>query len=185
VRIKFFYSRVPVMFSTCSNTYSQCFSPGFLMSSPWCSSSSQIVPKGVPNNTSFYFIFLAQRSFFLTYVDEPKGEVLYPDIETIIWGSLPCFPSGSHYVPQVPNVFSHMFSITPHFYPICFGKCSPLFTYIGGPKERNSIFQNKTFYSGEPPYLFIFQWWANQIGSLQKHKIWTWEAPHLVNRRGK
>jgi hypothetical protein len=44
-----------------------------------------------------------------------------------------------------------MFSIAPHFYPICFGKCYPPFTYIGGPKVRISILQNTTFYFGEPP----------------------------------
>jgi hypothetical protein len=40
------------------------------------------------------------------------------------------FFHGSHYVPfkfpmgshQVPNVFINMFSIAPHFCPICFGK---------------------------------------------------------------
>ncbi len=48
----------------------------------------------------------------------------------------PCFPlcsqyvpfkfsMGSQYVPQVPNVFPNIFSIPPHFYPICFGKCCP------------------------------------------------------------
>jgi hypothetical protein len=29
-----------------------------------------------------------------------------------------------------------------------------------------------------------FEWWANQIGLLQKKKKtknWTWEAPHLIN----
>ncbi len=36
------------------------------------------------------------------------------------------FSSGSQYVPQVPN----MSSMAPHFYPICFGKCCPPFTYI-------------------------------------------------------
>ncbi len=33
-----------------------------------------------------------------------------------------------------------------YFYPICFDKCFPPFLYIGGPKGRNSILQNKTFY---------------------------------------
>ncbi len=66
----------------------------------------------------------------------------------------PWFPMCSHYVPfkfqmgshQVPNtfpkfsnVFSNMFSIAPHFYPICFGKCCSPFTYIGGSIGRNSI----------------------------------------------
>jgi hypothetical protein len=54
-------------------------------------------------------------------------------------------PTCSQYVPQVHNVFPNMFSIAPHFYPICFGTCSPPFTYIGGPKRRNYIFQNRNF----------------------------------------
>jgi hypothetical protein len=49
---------------------------------------------------------------------------------------------------QVPNVFSNMLSITPHFYPICFGNSCPPFTYIVGPKGRNSILQKRTFYFG-------------------------------------
>ncbi len=62
-------------------------------------------------------------------------------------------PMGSHHVltTQVPNVFINMSSIAPHFYPICFGKCCPSFTYIAGPKGRISILQNRTFYFGEPP----------------------------------
>ncbi len=51
---------------------------------------------------------------------------------------------------QVPNVFPNMFSITPHFYPICFDNCCPPFTYIGGPKGMNYILQYRTFYFGEP-----------------------------------
>ncbi len=45
--------------------------------------------------------------------------------------------------------------IEPHFYPRCFGRSCPSFTYIGGPKGKNSILQNKTFYFGEP-YQFQF-----------------------------
>jgi len=48
------------------------------------------------------------------------------------------FPISSHPVPEVLNVFPTMFSIAPHLYLICFGKCCPPFTYIGGPKGRNS-----------------------------------------------
>jgi hypothetical protein len=55
------------------------------------------------------------------------------------------FPSSSH---EVPNVFCNMFSITPHFYLVCFGKCCPPFTYIGGSKGRNPIHQNRTFNLG-------------------------------------
>jgi hypothetical protein len=46
----------------------------------------------------------------------------------------------------VPNMFPKF----PHFYPICFAKCCPPFTYIGGPKGENVLFQNRTFYFGEP-----------------------------------
>ncbi len=53
------------------------------------------------------------------------------------------FPSGFQNVPHVPNVFHNMFSIAPHFYPICFGKCCPRLTYIAWPKGRNSKLQNK------------------------------------------
>ncbi len=49
------------------------------------------------------------------------------------------FTLGSQYVPQDPNVFLNMFVIAPHFYPICFGKSCPPFTYIGGPKARNFV----------------------------------------------
>ncbi len=86
---------------------------------------------------------------------------------------------------QVPNVFSNMLSITPHFYPICFGNSCPPFTYIVGPKGMNSILQNRTFYFGEPPY-FHFKLNDGQsnwqlIATKKKKK--TWEAPHLINRK--
>jgi hypothetical protein len=58
------------------------------------------------------------------------------------------FPLSSH---EVRNMFLNVFSIAPHFYPICFGKCCPPFTYIGGPKGTNCILQNITFYFVEPP----------------------------------
>ncbi len=50
---------------------------------------------------------------------------------------------------EIPIVFLNMFSIAAHFYPQCFGKCCPPFTYIAGPKRRNSICQNRTLYFGE------------------------------------
>ncbi len=97
-------------------------------------------------------------------------------------------PTCSQYVPQIRNVFLNMFSIAPHFYPICFGTCSPPFTYIGGSQGRNYIFQNTMFCLGESPS-FLYFWvmsqssWHNQVGMLAKKKR-TWEAPHLINRRG-
>ncbi len=46
------------------------------------------------------------------------------------------FPFSSQWVPinfstcsQIPNVFPNVFSIAPHFYPICFAKCCLHFTY--------------------------------------------------------
>ncbi len=56
------------------------------------------------------------------------------------------FPMGSQYIAQVPIVFPNMFFIAPHFYLICFSICCPPFTYIGGPKGRNSMLQKITFY---------------------------------------
>jgi hypothetical protein len=44
------------------------------------------------------------------------------------------FPSGSQYVPWVPNVFLKGIPIAPCFNPICFVQSPPLLTYIAGPK---------------------------------------------------
>ncbi len=51
---------------------------------------------------------------------------------------------------QVPDMFPKEFPIALYLYPIRFDKCCPLVTFIGGPKGRNSILQNRTFYSAEP-----------------------------------
>jgi hypothetical protein len=59
--------------------------------------------------------------------------------------------------------------MAPHFYPICFGRCFSPFTYIGGPKGRNSILQNRTFYFGEP-LKFLFFWAAGQWNWLYSQK---------------
>jgi len=52
---------------------------------------------------------------------------------------------------QVPNVFPNILSIDLTFIPCVMATLNPPFTYIGGPKERSSVLQNKTFYFGEPP----------------------------------
>jgi hypothetical protein len=44
---------------------------------------------------------------------------------------------------------SKEFPIAPHFYPICFGKCCPPFSFIGGPKGQEVLPQIKTVVSGE------------------------------------
>ncbi len=81
--------------------------------------------------------------------------------------------------------FPKEFSIAPHFYPICFGKCCPPFTYIHGqPKGRNSMLQNRTLYLGS---LHSFSFFgvmsqSNWLIANQK-KNWTWEAHHLINRK--
>jgi len=38
---------------------------------------------------------------------------------------------------QAPDMFPKKFQMVLHFYPICFEKCCPPFTYIGRPKGRN------------------------------------------------
>jgi hypothetical protein len=89
------------------------------------------------------------------------------------------FPSSSHHVPN-------MFSIAPQFYPICFGKCCPPFTYIFGQQRGRTLYFKKELLDFRNLHNFIcFEWWANQVGLLpKKSKNWTWEAPHLINRRG-
>jgi hypothetical protein len=66
------------------------------------------------------------------------------------------FSSGSQYVPQIFNVFPNMFSIAPHFYPLCLGECCPPFTDIGGRKGRNSILQNRRFYFVKASIVALF-----------------------------
>ncbi len=46
---------------------------------------------------------------------------------------------------QVPNMFPKEFSIASHFYPICFGKCCPSFTYKAGQRGGTLHFKVKPF----------------------------------------
>ncbi len=59
-------------------------------------------------------------------------------------------------------------SPAPHFYPFCFGKCCPPFSYIAWLKGRNCVLQNKTVFFGGGSIVSNFEWCANQIGLLQK-----------------
>jgi hypothetical protein len=54
--------------------------------------------------------------------------------------------SGSQQVLTSLNMFSKMFPIASHFYPICFAHNYPLFTYICGLKWKVSKYRN--FYYG-------------------------------------
>ncbi len=79
-------------------------------------------------------------------VDWPLSLSIHAFLFFIFWGSGVKAKSS-----QVPDMFPKEFPIAPHFYPKCFDKCCPPFTYIGGPKGGNSVLQNRTFYFGEPP----------------------------------
>jgi hypothetical protein len=69
----------------------------------------------------------------------------------------------------VPNIFPNIFSIPPHFYPICLGKWCPPLTLIGGPKGRNCTVQNRAFCFGESP-LFLFFWSDEPIKLARRQK---------------
>jgi hypothetical protein len=65
------------------------------------------------------------------------------------------FSMGSH---QVPNMFlrfsmcsPRVFSIAPHFNPICFAASPPLLIYIGWPKGEALHLSIDSFIFGEPP----------------------------------
>jgi len=82
---------------------------------------------------------------------------------------------------QVPNGFPicspNMFPIAPHPNPICFAQSPSLLTYIAGPKGEALHLSRESSIMGSL-HNSIFLWpWANQIGSLQKKKSWTCEAP--------
>jgi hypothetical protein len=81
-----------------------------------------------------------------------------------VWGVGAVKPKSS----QVSDLFPKEFPIAPYFYPICFGKCCPPFIYIPGPKGRNSIIRNRTFYC----FLASMVSFAFNITSL-------WDSKHL------
>jgi hypothetical protein len=84
---------------------------------------------------------------------------------------------------QVTDMFPKEFQIAPHFYPICFGKCCPPSTNIGGQKAWNGYFKREPSILGS---LHSFIFFSDRPIKLAyaKEKNWTWEAPHLMNRRG-
>jgi len=69
---------------------------------------------------------------------------------------------------QFFDMFPKGFPISPHFYPICFGKCCPSFTCIDGPRELTLCFKIEPSLLGSL-HSFI------QIGSLpNKRKFELW-----------
>jgi len=83
---------------------------------------------------------------------------------------------------QVLNMFPKKFPISPHTYPICFGKCCSPLIYIGGPKGTNFITQNITLCFGN---LHNFIFLNDRLIKLAhcKKTSGTWEAPHLINAK--
>ncbi len=97
--------------------------------------------------SSFIFIFLLFQVPFLVFFSFkffPSSFASFINNHTLWTRCLAFvpfkFPMSSN---QVPDMFPNMFSIAPHFYPICFGKFCPPFTYIFGPEKRNSILKIK------------------------------------------
>ncbi len=81
---------------------------------------------------------------------------------------------------QVPNIFRNIFSIPPHFYMPW--KMVSSFHLYRWAKRRNCTIQNRTFCFGESLLLFFF--WSDGPIKLACCPKKTWEAPHLINRRG-
>jgi hypothetical protein len=96
------------------------------------------------------------------------------------------FPSSSQWVPKCSPVSQcfpqHVLHTTSLLSHMPWKWCTP-FRYIGGPKGRKFIFQNRAFCLGESPQFHFFQQWPIKLACHQKIKIKTCEAPHLINRR--
>jgi hypothetical protein len=68
-------------------------------------------------------------------------------------------------------MFSKKFQITPHFYPICFGKCCPAFTYIGGPKVGTAYFKIEPSTLESPIVSFILSDQSNRLCKKRKMNL--------------
>ncbi len=80
----------------------------------------------------------------------------------------------------VPNIFRNIFSIPPHFYMPW--KMVSSFHLYRWAKGKNCTVQNITFCFGEFPLFYFF--WNDGPIKLARCPKKTWEAPHLINRRG-
>ncbi len=78
---------------------------------------------------------------------------------------------------QIPKEFPKMFSIAPHFYPICFPQNYPHFTCIDPP----SLLETSILRSLQSCFFFVFFGWPNQNGLLQKKKIVELEKHFIIH----
>jgi hypothetical protein len=99
---------------------------------------------------SFLFSNWAEEDFFFSFFLSSKSvSTMCPSSsQWVPIRFLTCFPS-SQCVPQ------HVLHITSLLSYICFGKCCPPFTYIGGPKGMNSTHQNRTFLRSLHSFIFL------------------------------
>jgi hypothetical protein len=82
------------------------------------------------------------------------------------------FPMGtSQYVPQVPNVFPNMFSIAPHFYPICFGNVVLLSPIYLVPREGTLYFKLETSFLVAFIFHFHLSDGPNKLACCKKNKL--------------
>jgi hypothetical protein len=90
------------------------------------------------------------------------------------------FPSGSHYVPYVLNVFPRVFPIAPRFNPICFAQSPPLLTYIAGAKgEALHLSIESSILGRLHSFNFFFVMGESNwlIAKKKRKKGWTSVAP--------
>jgi hypothetical protein len=102
----------------------------------------------------------------------------------LIFFIFPLFPTCLYQVlimfSRFPMCSPMVFSIAPHFPPICFAQSPPLshlYTWAkgGGTPSFHRIFQSFN----------LFLWYTNQIGSLQKQKVGLVAHPKLINMKQK
>jgi hypothetical protein len=72
------------------------------------------------------------------------------------------FTLSSQWVPQ------HVLHSTSLFISYALANCCPPFTSTGGPKGRNSILQNRTFYFAELYSFNFFGCWAIKLAHCKK-----------------
>ncbi len=86
--------------------------------------------------------------------------------------------------PQVPTVLPNMFSIAPHFYPICFFwqmlSSFHLYRWAKGEEFYTSKY-NLLFWRASIAS-FIFSDGSIKLACCNPKKSWTWKAHHQVHK---